>query len=89
MLVESLAAEFEPQKYPDNYRDNLRKMIQAKIEGNKRGGDAGNAHRAGDRHYGSAEEEPRNAQAAGDCRGERGASEAAAASTRTRKAGSA
>jgi DNA end-binding protein Ku len=33
-LVESLAAEFEPQKYSDNYRDNLRKMIQAKIEGN-------------------------------------------------------
>jgi DNA end-binding protein Ku len=33
-LVESLAAEFEPQKYSDTYRDNLRKMIQAKIEGN-------------------------------------------------------
>ncbi|HEU5020266.1 MAG TPA: Ku protein [Bryobacteraceae bacterium] len=33
-LVESLAADFEPQKYSDNYRDNLRKMIQAKIEGN-------------------------------------------------------
>jgi DNA end-binding protein Ku len=35
MLVESLAAEFEPQKYHDTYRDNLRKMIEAKIEGHK------------------------------------------------------
>jgi DNA end-binding protein Ku len=33
-LVESLASDFEPQKYSDNYRDNLRTMIQAKIEGN-------------------------------------------------------
>ena len=33
-LVESLSAEFEPQKYTDTYRDNLRKMIQAKIDGN-------------------------------------------------------
>ena len=33
-LVESLSADFEPQKYTDTYRDNLRKMIQAKIEGN-------------------------------------------------------
>jgi DNA end-binding protein Ku len=35
MLVESLAGEFEPEKYHDNYRDNLRKMIDAKIEGHK------------------------------------------------------
>jgi DNA end-binding protein Ku len=35
MLVESLAGEFEPEKYRDNYRDNLRKMIKAKIEGHK------------------------------------------------------
>ena len=35
MLVESLAASFEPQKYHDTYRDNLRKMIEAKIEGHK------------------------------------------------------
>ena len=35
MLVESLAGEFEPEKYRDNYRDNLRKMIEAKIEGHK------------------------------------------------------
>ena len=35
MLIESLEAEFEPQKYHDTYRDNLRKMIEAKIEGQK------------------------------------------------------
>ena len=35
MLVESLAGEFEPEKYHDTYRDNLKAMIQAKIEGNK------------------------------------------------------
>jgi DNA end-binding protein Ku len=35
MLVESLAGEFEPEKYHDTYRDNLKTMIQAKIEGNK------------------------------------------------------
>jgi DNA end-binding protein Ku len=35
MLVESLAAEFEPAKYHDAYRDNLRKMIDAKVEGHK------------------------------------------------------
>jgi DNA end-binding protein Ku len=35
MLVESLAGEFEPEKYHDNYRVNLRKMIEAKIEGHK------------------------------------------------------
>ncbi len=33
-LVESLAAEFEPQKYSDTYRENLRRMIEAKIDGN-------------------------------------------------------
>lgn len=33
MLVESLAAGFEPEKYHDTYRANLRKMIDAKIEG--------------------------------------------------------
>jgi len=35
MLVESLAAEFEPEKYHDTYRDNLRSMIEAKVEGHK------------------------------------------------------
>ncbi len=33
MLIESLAAEFEPAKYHDTYRDNLRAMIDAKIQG--------------------------------------------------------
>src|SRR5690242_3094514 len=33
MLISSLEAEFEPQKYRDEYRDNLNKMIEAKIEG--------------------------------------------------------
>jgi len=35
MLVESLAAEFEPEKYHDTYRDNLRQMIDAKVAGHK------------------------------------------------------
>jgi len=35
MLVESLAAEFEPEKYHDTYRANLRKMIEDKVEGHK------------------------------------------------------
>src|SRR5689334_11652097 len=35
MLISSLEAEFEPQKYHDEYRDNLQKMIEAKIEGKK------------------------------------------------------
>jgi DNA end-binding protein Ku len=35
MLVESLAAEFEPERYHDSYRDNLQKMIEAKVEGHK------------------------------------------------------
>jgi DNA end-binding protein Ku len=34
-LIESLADNFEPQKYHDTYRDNLMKMIEAKIEGRK------------------------------------------------------
>lgn len=33
MLVEALAAKFEPSKYKDNYRENLRAMIDAKIAG--------------------------------------------------------
>jgi DNA end-binding protein Ku len=35
MLISSLEADFEPQKYHDTYRDNLRKMIEDKIEGKK------------------------------------------------------
>ncbi len=35
MLISSLEAEFEPQKYRDTYRENLQKMIEDKIEGKK------------------------------------------------------
>jgi DNA end-binding protein Ku len=35
MLIDTLAADFEPQKYHDTYRENLQKMIEAKIEGKK------------------------------------------------------
>ena len=35
MLISSLEADFEPQKYHDSYRDNLTKMIEDKIEGRK------------------------------------------------------
>ena len=35
MLISSLEADFEPEKYHDAYRDNLQKMIEAKIEGRK------------------------------------------------------
>jgi len=35
MLISSLEAEFEPQKYHDTYRENLQKMIEDKIEGKK------------------------------------------------------
>jgi len=33
MLVESLAAPFEPQKYHDAYMDNLQALIDAKVQG--------------------------------------------------------
>jgi DNA end-binding protein Ku len=35
MLISSLEASFEPEKYHDSYRDNLQKMIEDKIEGRK------------------------------------------------------
>ncbi len=35
MLISSLEADFEPQKYRDTYRENLQKMIEDKIEGKK------------------------------------------------------
>jgi DNA end-binding protein Ku len=35
MLIDSLTADFEPQKYHDTYRQNLMQMIEAKIEGRK------------------------------------------------------
>src|ERR1051325_195313 len=33
MLIDSLLAAFEPEKYHDGYRENLMAMIQAKVEG--------------------------------------------------------
>ena len=33
MLVENLAAEWEPEKYTDDYRENLMKVIRAKMKG--------------------------------------------------------
>jgi DNA end-binding protein Ku len=35
MLINSLAAAFEPEKYVDNYRENVKAMIQAKVEGHE------------------------------------------------------
>lgn len=35
LLIDSLAAGFEPEKYHDEYRDNLRAMIEAKVRGQK------------------------------------------------------
>src|SRR5689334_11405182 len=35
MLISSLEADFEPQKYHDEYRLNLQRMIEDKIEGRK------------------------------------------------------
>ena len=35
MLISSLEADFEPQKYKDAYRENLQKMTEDKIEGRK------------------------------------------------------
>src|SRR5438552_1930249 len=34
-LVESLAGDFQPQKYKDSYRENLEKLIEAKLKGRK------------------------------------------------------
>jgi DNA end-binding protein Ku len=35
MLVENLAAEWEPSKYTDEYRDNLMKLIKARMKGQR------------------------------------------------------
>jgi DNA end-binding protein Ku len=35
MLIENLAAEWDPSKYTDEYRDNLMKLIKARIKGKK------------------------------------------------------
>jgi DNA end-binding protein Ku len=35
MLIENLAAEWDPSKYTDEYRENLMKLIKARIKGEK------------------------------------------------------
>ncbi len=35
LLIESLATDFEPQKYHDTYRETLQQMVQAKVEGKR------------------------------------------------------
>ena len=35
MLIDNLAAEWDPSKYTDEYRENLMKLIQARIKGEK------------------------------------------------------
>jgi DNA end-binding protein Ku len=35
MLIENLAAEWDPSKYSDEYRENLMKLIKARIKGQK------------------------------------------------------
>ena len=35
MLIDNLAAEWDPSKYSDEYRDNLMKLIKARIKGEK------------------------------------------------------
>jgi DNA end-binding protein Ku len=35
MLIDTLKADFEPEKYHDTYRDNLLQMIEAKKDGQK------------------------------------------------------
>jgi len=35
MLIDNLAAEWDPAKYTDEYRDNLMKLIKARIKGEK------------------------------------------------------
>ena len=45
-LVESLLAEFEPDKYKDEYRENLMTMIKAKVEGKEIVEPAAPAHKA-------------------------------------------
>ena len=73
MLISSLEADFEPQKYHDTYRDNLQQDDRGEDRGQEGGGDSRPARGPGDRHHGSAQEEPgRKAQAgAGGHRGRR------------------
>jgi len=44
-LIDSLAAEWDPDKYTDEYRDNLMKVIQGKMKGKKVTLQSGEPHR--------------------------------------------
>jgi DNA end-binding protein Ku len=35
MLIENLAADWDPEKYTDEYRENLMKLIKARMKGEK------------------------------------------------------
>jgi DNA end-binding protein Ku len=83
-LVESLAAEWNPEKYTDDYRENLMRVIKAKMKGKK--ADL------------VAEEQPRDAKVIDlmerlrqslDASGGRGRRQAAAGRARTKTARSA
>jgi len=65
MPIETLKAEFEPEKYHQTYRDNLMATIEAKNGRAAGGTDAGAARGAGDRHHGSAEAQPGGEEEAG------------------------
>ena len=45
-MIESLLAEFDPDKYKDGYRENLMSMIQAKVQGQEIVETAAPVHRA-------------------------------------------
>ena len=65
MLIDTLKADFEPEKYHDTYRDNLMQMIEAKKEGQKVVETPEPHDGAGDRHHGSAEAQPGGEEEAG------------------------
>jgi DNA end-binding protein Ku len=65
MLIDTLKADFEPEKYHDTYRDNLMRHDRGQEGRAEGGGDAGAAHGAGDRHHGSAEAQPGGEEEAG------------------------
>jgi len=58
MLISSLEAEFEPQKYQDRLPRESAKDDRIENSRSEGGGHAGDARGAGHRHHGSAEKEP-------------------------------
>ena len=68
MLVNNLAAEWDPSKYTDEYRDNLMKLIKARMKGRAAQAASGGRRAAGGqggRSHGAAAPEPRR-RATGD-----------------------